>query len=393
MKKISSILVVLVVLLVMTKSVYADALSDYQKQLEAIKSQQQDTAKQLSGLDKEIAQDLYEMMDLDSKMVTFSIKLADLKTKVDDVNAKLKEQEQALQNSAQLYNSAEEIYITRLRIIYENGVPSLLDVLLSSNSISNFFSKMNALTSILQYDKSLVSNMKNQKEYIDYIKNNIEFQKTQLEQLQYDTEKSAKSLDDAKAAKENKMIQMQSSKETLKAKVAALAKQEQEAARKIQEEIERMQDTGGTFSGQFAWPTPGFNIITTRYNTSYDPWNSGTSTIHTGTDVAGSGIFGTKIIAMESGTVTLASYYGGYGNCVIIDHGTSAVDGQKYKSLYGHAERLNVVKGQKVVKGQIIAYVGSTGNSTGAHLHLELYKNNKRLDPLSYFSGMKFIYR
>lgn len=393
MKKISSILVVLVVLLVMTKSVYADALSDYQKQLEAIKSQQQDTAKQLSGLDKEIAQDLYEMMDLDSKMVTFSIKLADLKAKVDDVNAKLKEQEQALQNSAQLYNSAEEIYITRLRIIYENGVPSLLDVLLSSNSISNFFSKMNALTSILQYDKSLVSNMKNQKEYIDYIKNNIEFQKTQLEQLQYDTEKSAKSLDDAKAAKENKMIQMQSSKATLKAKVAALAKQEQEAARKIQEEIERMQDTGGTFSGQFAWPTPGFNIITTRYNTSYDPWNSGTSTIHTGTDVAGSGIFGTKIIAMESGTVTLASYYGGYGNCVIIDHGTSAVDGQKYKSLYGHAERLNVVKGQKVVKGQIIAYVGSTGNSTGAHLHLELYKNNKRLDPLSYFSGMKFIYR
>jgi murein DD-endopeptidase MepM/ murein hydrolase activator NlpD len=235
--------------------------------------------------------------------------------------------------------------------------------------------------------------MKNQKQYIDYIKNNIEFQRTQLEQLQYDTEKSAKSLDDAKTAKENKMVQMQSSKETLKAKAAALAKQEQEASRKIQEEIERMQDTGGSFSGQFAWPTPGFNIITTRYNTSYDPWNSGTSTVHTGTDISGSGIFGTKILAMESGTVTLASYYGGYGNCVIIDHGTSAVDGQKYKSLYGHAERLNVVKGQKVVKGQVIAYVGSTGNSTGAHLHLELYKNNKRLDPLSYFGGMKFIYR
>lgn len=393
MKKISSVLVILAVLLMLTKNVYADALSDYQKQLESIKAQQQSTAKQLSGLDKEIAQDLYEMMDLDSKMVTFSIKLADLKAKVEDVNTKLKEQEQALQNSAQLYNSAEEIYITRLRIIYENGVPSLLDVLLSSNSISDFFSKMNALTSILEYDKSLVSNMKNQKQYIDYIKNNIEFQKTQLEQLQYDTEKSARSLDDAKAAKENKMVQMQSSKETLKAKAAALAKQEQEAARKIQEEIERMQDTGGSFSGQFAWPTPGFNIITTRYNTSYDPWNSGTSTVHTGTDIAGSGIFGTKIIAMESGTVTLASYYGGYGNCVIIDHGTSAIDGQKYKSLYGHAERLNVVKGQKVVKGQVIAFVGSTGNSTGAHLHLELYKNNKRLDPLSYFGGMKFIYR
>jgi len=235
--------------------------------------------------------------------------------------------------------------------------------------------------------------MQSQKEYIDYIKNNIEVQKIQLEQLKYDTEKSSKSLEDAKDAKERKMNEMKSSQATLKAKAVALAKQETEASKKIQAEIEKMIDIGGSFSGQFAWPTPGFSIITTRYNTSYDPWNAGTYSIHTGCDIAGANISGSKIIAMESGTIVLAQYYGGYGNCVIVDHGTSAIDGNKYKSLYGHAERLNVYVGQKVAKGQTIAFVGSTGNSTGAHLHLELYKNNKRLDPLSYFGGMKLTYR
>lgn len=393
MKKTSIIFSILVIVIFMTTSVYADALSDYQKQLEQIKEDQKANAAQLTGLEQEIAQDLYDMIELDSKIVEFSSKLAELQAKVDDVNAKLEQQETALQNSAQLYNSAEEVYITRLRVIYENGIPSMLDIFLSAESIGDFFSKLNVLNSILDYDKSLVDNMQNQKEYIDYIKDDIEVQKVQLEQLKYDTEKSATALEDAKIAKENKMNEMQESKSTLEATGEALAKQEAEAAKKIQEEINKMQDFGGSFSGQFAWPTPGFNIITATFHEMYDPWGTGNYTLHTGVDIAGSGISGHKIVAMESGTVKLARYYGGYGNCVIIDHGTSDVDGNKYKTLYGHAQRLNVVYNQKVVKGETIAYVGTTGNSTGAHLHLEVYKNNTLVDALSYFKGMSLVYR
>lgn len=393
MKKISGIFAMLMVMIIAASSVHADALSDYQKEFEEIKKQQQENAQKLTGIDKEIAQDLYDMTNLDGKITTFSTKLNELQKKVDDINSKLEEQEKALQNSAQSYNSAEEMYLTRLRVIYENGVPTMIDMFLSSQNIIDFFSKMNVLNSILEYDKKLVDNMKNQKEYVDNIKNDIELQKAQLDQLKYDTEKSTKSLEDARLAKEQKMNDMKSSKATLKAKAEALAKQEVESQRKIQAEIDKMQDTGGSFNGQFAWPTPGFNVITTKFNTGYDPWGTGNVTIHTGCDIAGSGIFNKKIVAMESGTVTLAKWYGGYGNCVIIDHGTNTSDGNKYKSLYGHASSLNVVLGQKVVKGQTIAFVGSTGNSTGPHLHLELYKNNKRVDPLSYFNGMNFIYR
>lgn len=393
MKKISIILFALIAVIAMSKVVYADALSDYQKQLDAIKAQQKATASQLTGLDQQIAEYMYDIMDLDSQIVEYSSKLADLQKKVDDVNSQLQEQQQALQDAAQSYNSAQDIYLTRLRVIYENGVPNMLDIFLSSQSISDFFSKVNVLNSILDYDKSLVNNMQNQKEYVDYIKNNIEIQKTQLDQLTYDTQKSSQALADARTAKQNKMNQMQSSKATLTATAAALAKQESDTQRKIQDEINRMADTGGSFSGQFAWPVPGFNLITTKFNQAYDPWNTGNYTYHTGCDISGSNIYGTPIRAIEAGTIVLAQYYGGYGNCVIIDHGTSSVDGNKYKSLYGHAERLNVVVGQKVNRGDIISYVGSTGNSTGAHLHLEIYKNNKLVDPLSYFKGMNLIYR
>lgn len=366
-----------------TSSIYGNTLSDYQKQLLDIQAQQKATADKLSGLDKEIANDLYDMMTLDSKITEFSIKLKDLQKKVDEVNAKLQEQENNLQNSAQLYNSAEDIYKTRLRIIYENGIPSMLDILLSSQSISDFFSKINVLNSIIDYDKSLVDNMQNQKEYVDFTKKNIELQKAQLDQLKYDTEKSSKSLDDAKVAKENKMESLQSSKSTLKAKADALIKQEEEAAKKIKEELAKLVNYTGTFNGRFTWPVPGYSYISAYYG-PYDPWNTGRMINHTGVDIAGSAIFGKPIVAAESGVVARAEYYGGYGNCVVIDHGTNLTDSVNYKTIYGHASSLNVVKGQSVARGQVIAYVGSTGNSTGPHLHFEVLKNGSNVNPIGY---------
>lgn len=406
MKKGKKIILVtlLVALLSISFLTYIDAdsskLSDYQKELEEIKRQQKATAEKLTGIEKEIAQDIYEMTDLDSKVIQYTNELNEIQAKVDEVNEKLKSHEEALQNSAQLYNSAEEIYTTRLRAIYENGLPSMVDILLKSEGISDFFSKMNVYQSILDYDKSLVSNIQNQKEYIDYIKKDIEVQKLQLDQLKYDVQKSTDTLEKARQAKENKVNQLRNSKEKLQAFGEELAKQKAQADKKIDEEVEKIRKeqeanggNGQVFSGQFTWPTPGYYIITTRYGTSYDPWDTGKYTVHTGCDIAGTAINGKPIHALEAGTVTLARWNGGYGNCVMINHGTSAVDGNSYISLYGHASSLAVKQGQKVERGQVIAYVGSTGNSTGPHLHLELFKNGKRLDPLSYFKDLKLVYR
>ena len=108
---------------------------------------------------------------------------------------------------------------------------------------------------------------------------------------------------------------------------------------------------------------------------------------NTGIDIASSGISGTSIYAAKGGTVIKAGYNRGYGNYVVIDHGGG------YATLYGHASVLNVSAGQTVTKGDVIAKVGSSGYSTGPHLHFEIIKNGEYTNPISYFSGvMQFTY-
>lgn len=127
-----------------------------------------------------------------------------------------------------------------------------------------------------------------------------------------------------------------------------------------------------TASGSFMWPVPYTRNITSGYGMRW-------GRMHTGIDIASAGVYGQPIVASDSGVVTWAGYdSSGYGNYVIIDHGNG------YKTLYGHCSSLAVSNGQSVSKGQTIAYVGSTGNSTGPHLHFEVRSGNARLNPLGF---------
>ena len=280
-----------------------------------------------------------------------------------------------------------------------------MDLLFASKGISDFFSKLNIYQSILDYDRSLVSNMQNQKEYINFIKKDIEVQKLQLEQLTYDTQKSTEALENLRSQKEAKVNSLQNSKSELTATSEILTQKKKEAQQKIEDEIARIlqeeqqkQQNGGGASttfpgGQFVWPVAGFNIITTRFGEIYnlvDPAGSA----HTGCDIGGTNINNTPIVAIESGTVSVAKYSNyGYGNYVMINHGKCTDDNNNYISLYGHCTSLAVSVGQKVNKGDVIGYVGSTGNSTGPHLHLEVRVNGKITDPLQYYPGLTFVYR
>lgn len=381
-----------------TGSIFAaNKIQQYNSELEKIKQQEKENAAKLSGVEKEISQYSLEIIELDEQADQYSRKLAELQAKIDEVNKKIEENENALQNSAQNYNAAEDMYAVRLRAIYENGIPSFWDILFASKGISDFFSRMNVYTSILEYDKSLVGNMKNQKEYIDYIKKDVEIQKLQLDQLKYDTQKSTDALEANITAKQNKAKELENSKSELKANSEELAKKRQAAIKKVEEEVARVlaENNDGSTSftgGNYVWPVAGYTIITTRFGEIYNLVNPAGSA-HTGADIAGTGILGKPIMAIESGTVSVATYSDhGYGNYVMINHGKNAADGNTYISLYGHCSSLAVSKGQTVAKGQVIGYVGSTGNSTGPHLHLEVRVNGKITDPLKYYPGIKFKY-
>lgn len=381
---------------------YASNLEDYEKELESIKNQLKQNSSKLSGLEKTINNYSYEIAELDSQANEYSKKLADLQNKIEKVNQKLTSYESDLQGTSQSYNSAEDLYTTRLRVIYENGVPTIWDILFSSKGVADFFSRLNVYTSILEYDKSLVTNIKSQKEYIDYVKKDIEVQKLQLDQLKYDVEKSTEALNDTITVKQNKMKELQNSKEDLAKLNESLEEKKKQAQNKINDEIARIEEeakknqgTGAntSFSGTgFIWPVSGYNTITTRFGEIYNLVVS-TGSAHTGCDIAGAGILGKPILAIESGTVTTATYSNyGYGNYIILNHGTNESNGNRYISLYGHCTSLNVSVGQRVSKGQVIGYVGSTGNSTGPHLHLEVYVNGTRVDPLQFYPAIKFYF-
>lgn len=140
--------------------------------------------------------------------------------------------------------------------------------------------------------------------------------------------------------------------------------------------VEQYIKAGNSQSG-YIWPSETFNIITSLFGGRVHPITGEVGT-HSGVDIGAD--FGSDVLAIASGTVTAAEYHWSYGNYILLDHG----DG--FSSLYAHNSQLNVAVGSTVVQGQVISQVGSTGQSTGPHIHLEIRNNGERVDPLDFYS-------
>jgi murein DD-endopeptidase MepM/ murein hydrolase activator NlpD len=156
--------------------------------------------------------------------------------------------------------------------------------------------------------------------------------------------------------------------------VADLRRQE-EANKKNDPSYDAGKDNGAT--GSMMWPCPSCHTITSEFGWRYHPIYH-TQKYHSGVDIGAS--YGASIVAADGGTIITAGSVSGYGNCVVINHGNGIT------TLYGHMSSIAVSVGQKVSKGQTIGYVGSTGNSTGPHLHWEVTVNGVRQNPLNYAS-------
>ena len=385
---------------------FADAVSDARNELNSIKNQITANQSAISAVEDEVQGYLDEISILDSDIATYTQKLSELQSQVDTLNQQVEKYQSDLQNSAQLYNSAEDVYTTRLRAIYENGIPSVFEILVSSDGIGDFFSRLNVYASILEYDQSLIGNMKSQKEYVDYLKTNIEEGMLSLDQLSYDVEKSTNELQTVKNQKQAKVNSLSSSKAKLLAASKLLLEEQETAEANLQKEIAKAAAAAGSnnkyFSGMFSWPT------TSSYITAHFGWYSpgGYSAWHSGTDI---GVpRGTQVMAAASGKVikavtvtndpngpyTAAGYKDhsfsaangyGYGNYIMLDNGLDS-KGNRIYTLYAHLSTVSVSAGQNVAEGQVIGYSGNTGNSYGAHLHFEIRVNGTAVDPMSYFN-------
>ena len=304
--------------------------------------------------------------ELSKKMAQLEKDIKELQKKVDNLNylinqtaEEISSTEQRIQKKEKEMTEREDTLNERLKVMYKNGSVGFVDILLGSSSISEFVSNVEIIQKIYKNDMDVLDTLKKEHEELTEIKASLEEKKVTLAARKTDIAAEKTSLDAKKK-------EFEAEEDKLKA----------EADRLTAEIINLMDKDSPYVGGEFTWPCPASRYISSSFGNRLHPtlnvWK-----FHTGIDIGCSA--GKNIVAAASGKVIMSQWYGGYGNCVMIDHGGGIV------TLYGHASKLLVSKGQVVKQGQVIALVGSTGRSTGPHLHFEVRKNGQYIDPMSYF--------
>ncbi|AFM43432.1 metalloendopeptidase-like membrane protein [Desulfosporosinus acidiphilus SJ4] len=264
----------------------------------------------------------------------------------------------------------------RARGIYENGQISYFELLFQSANLSDFITRMEYFNKLITNDQKLLTDIQEQKEKIAQKTQELTVKRNQAAQLQAQAAKAKTDLDAKKAQQQTALEQNQKAVQASYDEVERL----QTEANALNDKIRKLQaaqagrnNGNGTIS---TWPLPGHYEISDPYGWRTHPITHKQS-LHTGTDIMAP--MGTEIHAAGSGVVIMAGWNVAYGNMVIIDHGHGI------SSLYGHQSKLNVTEGQSVEANQVIGYVGSTGWSTGPHLHFEVRVDGNPTDPLQFF--------
>lgn len=298
-----------------------------------------------------------------------------LQAKSDVLQDKINKNQAELEKKQQEVDQRMVIYRKRLRDIYINGQINYLDVLLGAKDFSDFSSRMYLLQKIISSDLAMLDQLRRDAEEINTRKQQLAAEMKEIKTTQAELE--------AKKAKVNKLREERAQVLYKAQEEEADSQAEYDRLLAISENIaamlRNMESSGGGAqagrggTGRFMWPCNG-------PITSYYGWRThpifGTTKYHSGMDIAVD--TGTPIQAADSGTVVYSGWLGGYGNCVMIDHGGGLV------TLYGHNSALNVSEGQYVNKGTVIAYAGSTGYSTGPHCHFEVRLHGELTEPLNY---------
>ncbi len=372
-------------------NVYADKISDIKGNINEIKKQQSEATKKMQETEDTIKDYEEEVKGLDNNIDKYSKEIENMSGKLGSISQEVASLEKDLQDVSSSYEASKELLNTRLKALYENRFINVWEVLFTSSGITDFLAKYSVVASLLEHDKKMLGALQNQKTYISSKKQDSELRKLQLEQLEYDLDKSKSALEGAKSAKQAKVDKLEGSKVELAKLQAQLKKELEEQIVKLNKEMAEANKGGGVFEGTFAFPVQMTSsakpVVTTRFAQWYSPWGTYCTCHNWGVDITYTGS-NRNLIAIADGKVTNVVYgSGGFGYYLIINHGKNLSDGSTYVSRYAHCASINVKVGDTVRRGQTIAVMGTTGNSTGVHLDFSLMKNGKYVDPLQYYGG------
>ena len=379
LRRILAVVLVLTMATGLTTQAKGDASSTSLKEAQKEKAALE---KQLKAA-KELINDLKDSKgDVEDKVQELNNELVDISSKIT-----------SLEN--QLADKSTEIDMkTRIQYMYENSQTTYLEQLLESNSVAEFLNTAEYIAEIQKYDRQKLDEYTENIEYITVAKEQLEQDYADLENMKANVESQKQSVAALMSQKETELAGITSNisdaqedakyfeaeiqaQNELIAEIKRIEAEKAAAAAKAAAEGKEVADNPYT-GGAFTWPCPSSTRITSDYGTRVSP-TSGASSNHKGIDIGASA--GAAIVAAANGTVKAANYSSAAGNYVMIDHG-----GGLY-TVYMHCSSLAVSEGTAVSAGQTIAYVGSTGISTGNHLHFGVSLNGSYVSPWSYLKG------
>lgn len=372
----------------------AASLTELQQEQAKLEQEQEENDAKLASLKEDQSKQQEYKDALDAQMQNLQSQIDGLNTQINSLDASIEEKNTAIAEKQKNIDEDVETLKERLCAIYMMGDASTLEILLQSESVIDMAQKVELLNIITEHDTKLIAQLTADMESIADEKAEIESEKEQVAAARTELESKGSELASVQAEAERVLEELNQSVASVQAESDRIAEEKAQASAEIDQwwkdyyaqlaaqNNSSSGSSGGSSSGSigsggyvstgnFTWPVPGFTNISCGYSSG-----------HKAIDISGGGrtIYGTPIVAADSGKVVTATYHYSYGNYVMIDHGGG------YSTLYAHASSLAVSVGQTVTKGQTIAYVGSTGNSTGPHLHFEVRVNGNRQNPFNWFS-------
>ena len=350
-----------------------------QQQKDAIAQNKKDQQAALDALQAEQAGYIEQKTVLD-KQQEMAVEEINLTKEQLEMYQAMIEEKQAEADQAQADADAQLVkYKEHLRNMEEQGMFNFyLSILFGADSFSDLLARIDMISEIMEYDKQVEEDYKDARDFALEVKAEYEAYEAELSVKAEELQAEIDALQAELEATQQQIDALQNDIDSYTAAYAEYAADED----RVQAEIDRLteelkkQNTPVASSGSYAWPCPSCYTITSNYGYRYLELY-GYTRLHAGVDIGAQ--YGASVTAAASGSVTVATYSSSYGNYVMIYH----ADGSS--TVYAHMSSLAVSAGQYVNQGDVIGYVGSTGNSTGPHLHFEVRINGSTVDPMQFF--------
>lgn len=361
-------------------------IQNAQNQKKSLQTGLTDVKKVIAGLEQTKKDLAAYVNELDTSLVAAQAKITELTDLITAKEVEIAETKVELAEAIAMEEDQYEAMVVRIKNMYERGDSFYIETIFSAQSFGEMLNRADYIERLTASDKRLFEGFQATREYVEVCKAQLETEQELLEEARVNVEEEKASLEALIAQKEADIkayeADISNREQLIKEYEAEIAAQdaeikELEAAHKAaQEALARANGTKKSYDGGvFAWPAPSFTRISDEYGWRMHP-TLHVEKFHNGLDLAAPG--GSPILAAYDGTVVAAAYSSSMGNYIMIDHGDNLY------TIYMHASALYVSSGQNVVKGQKIAAVGTTGRSTGNHLHFGVRLNGEYVSPWNY---------